>query len=374
MHIHAQFDSGNIIVLQAEKADDIRLKIQKDAHSDFHQWFHFNLQCDELIDHKITLVELDQTAYIDGWKDFTILASYDRDNWFRLPTDFNGSELTFSFLPEQPSIYFAYFVPYSFERHQDLLHACQIHDLVNLDIIGHSLDGRPLSLLTIGTESPTKKKIWLTARQHPGETMAEWFIEGLLYALLDPQNPFARSLLSDAVFYVIPNMNPDGSVRGHLRTNAAGINLNREWENPSLEKSPEVFAARQAMMDKGLNMYLDIHGDEALPYNFVSGCEGVPAYNTQMDKQQEIFKESLCRATPEFQTKYGYAIDAPNSANLTVASNWVGNHFKTLAYTVEMPFKDNAQLPDPEYGWNDVKSMKFGADTLQAIYHTLEYI
>ena len=35
-------------------------------------------------------------------------------------------------------------------------------------------------------------------------------------------------------------MNPDGSYRGHLRTNACGANLNREWKTPTLEKSPEV--------------------------------------------------------------------------------------------------------------------------------------
>ena len=36
-------------------------------------------------------------------------------------------------------------------------------------------------------------------------------------------------------------MNPDGSVLGNLRTNAAGANLNREWLQP-LERSPEVLA------------------------------------------------------------------------------------------------------------------------------------
>jgi murein tripeptide amidase MpaA len=30
-------------------------------------------------------------------------------------------------------------------------------------------------------------------------------------------------------FHIVPNMCPDGSVRGHLRTNACGANLNREW-------------------------------------------------------------------------------------------------------------------------------------------------
>lgn len=38
----------------------------------------------------------------------------------------------------------------------------------------------------------------------------------------------------------MPNVNPDGSIRGHLRTNAVGANLNREWKEPSLERSPEV--------------------------------------------------------------------------------------------------------------------------------------
>ena len=42
-------------------------------------------------------------------------------------------------------------------------------------------------------------------------------------------------------------MNPDGSWRGHLRTNAAGANLNREWASPSAERSPEVLAVRNAM-------------------------------------------------------------------------------------------------------------------------------
>lgn len=41
----------------------------------------------------------------------------------------------------------------------------------------------------------------------------------------------------------VPNMNPDGTWRGHLRTNAVGANLNREWEKPTLERSPEVTAA-----------------------------------------------------------------------------------------------------------------------------------
>lgn len=39
--------------------------------------------------------------------------------------------------------------------------------------------------------------------------------------------------------------------RGHLRTNACGANLNREWAHPTAERSPEVLAVSQAMKKTG---------------------------------------------------------------------------------------------------------------------------
>ena len=41
-----------------------------------------------------------------------------------------------------------------------------------------------------------------------------------------------------------------------------------EWMDPSEEYSPEVFSIRKEMHDLGCDMYLDVHGDEELPYNF----------------------------------------------------------------------------------------------------------
>ena len=37
------------------------------------------------------------------------------------------------------------------------------------------------------------------------------------------------------------------------------------------------------------------------------------------------------------------------------------------ALTLEMPFKDNADLPDPERGWSGARSRRLGADTLTAL-------
>lgn len=367
MKITCNFDSGNIDVIKAEHPADIQLAIRKDHNSDFYQWFHFRLHSQSTEPHTIRIVNVKDSAYPDGWKDYQAVASYDRENWFRVETQLVNEQLVITHYPEAESVYFAYFAPYSYERHMDLLHQAQSSGMAQIVELGETLDGRDMSMLLVGEPADGKKKIWITARQHPGESMAEWFVEGLLDKLLDEDDGVARTLLEKAVFYIVPNMNPDGSVRGHLRTNAAGVNLNREWQNPSMEKSPEVYLVRKQMLETGVDMLLDVHGDENLPYNFVAGAEGVPSYNAKMQQLETSFKNALLLVTPEFQTEFGYELDAPGQANLTIASTWVAEQFKCLSYTLEMPFKDNANLPDLAYGWSDVRSMKLGQDSLVAI-------
>lgn len=373
MKIFSNFESGSINVVKAESKDDIQLSIPNDNQSELHQWFHFRLESEAQQPHTIKLLDLANSAYPEGWNGYDVVASYDREEWFRIPSEFDGDTLTFTVIPENESMYFAYFAPYSYDRHQDLLHLAQSHYNCRLETLGHTLDNRDVSLLVIGDEDAVdneeapKKKIWVIARQHPGETMAEWFVEGLVQRLLDETDTVGRALLNKAVFYVVPNMNPDGSARGHLRLNAIGVNLNREWQTPSLENSPEVFYVREKMLATGIDMFLDIHGDEAIPFNFVAGSEGIPSYDARLENLENKFKQALLTVTPEFQDEHGYGKDKPGEANLTVASNWVGEQFKCLSYTVEMPFKDHNKHPDSLYGWSPERSVGFGHDTLAAV-------
>lgn len=372
MRISSNFDSGNIQVIRAEKEDDIQLSIRKDNQSDFYQWFHFKLDTTAMVAHKITLNGLKGSAYPDGWENYQPVASYDRQEWFRVDGKFDGEKLEIELSPEYDHVYLAYFAPYSYERHLDLLSWAQTSFDCKQVFLGETLDGRDISMLVIGSDAQdeteqAKKSIWITARQHPGETMAEWLVEGLLERLLDEEDGLARLLLDKAVFYVVPNMNPDGSVRGHLRTNALGMNLNREWQTPSMKLSPEVFLVKQEMRQKGVDLFLDMHGDEALPYNFVAGCEGNPNYSARLKQLEENFKQALLTATPEFQDVKGYEKDKPGEANLTVATNAIGHEFDCLAYTLEMPFKDNIELADPAFGWSPSRSKQLGKDVLLAI-------
>ncbi len=372
MYINSCFDSGNIHVVSLDDANNIQLNIVKDPGEEgFYQWFHFNFTAERDKSYRFSINNAGQASYVEGWKGYQVRASYDGEEWFCLPTDFDGQSLNFECELEQQQITLAYFAPYSYQRHLSLISWAQQQLDVELEHLGNSLDGRAMSLLTIGNPIHTKHKIWIFARQHPGESMAEWLVEGLLSTLLDSHNGNSRALLRDCVFYVVPNMNPDGAVRGHLRTNAAGINLNREWLNPSMEKSPEVFLVREKMLATGGDIFLDIHGDEAIPYNFVAGAEGIPSFDDNLLRLQNHFKKAFLASSAEFQDRHGYPIDEPGQANMTIATHWIAEQFKTLAYTLEMPFKDNNNLPDGFCGWSPERSQQLGTDLLSAIAQTL---
>ncbi|KIF82471.1 M14 family metallopeptidase [Noviherbaspirillum autotrophicum] len=370
INISQQFDAGAIEVLRADSPATIDLNLRKDSHADFLQWFYFRLQgaCGQ--ECVMRFLNAGQAAFTQGWENYQAVASYDRENWFRVPTTYDGQVLTVRHVPKRDSVYYAYFEPYSWERHLRLLGKVENVPFAHVERLGATVDGRDLDLAVIGNPDAAAK-VWIIARQHPGETMAEWLIEGMIDVLLDCANPFARKLLQHAALYIVPNMNPDGSVRGNLRTNAAGANLNREWVAPSMEKSPEVFLVKNKIHEVGCDLFLDIHGDESLPHVFVAGCEMLEGFSERQAAEQQVFIDSFKLASPDFQTEHGYEAGKYRADMLQLASKYIGHTFKCVSLTLEMPFKDNASLPDPEVGWNGARSARLGAAMLQPILHSI---
>lgn len=368
IRISSEFDAGNIECVSCDNPANIELNIRKDNQSDFYQWFYFRLTGANNTACTLHLLNASGAAYAGGWENYNAVASYDRDVWFRVPTRYKNDCLTIDVTPDQDSMYFAYFAPYSLERHSDLISHTLRSSLVQLNVLGSTVDGRDIECLTIGENSANKKHYWAIARQHPGETMAEWWMEGFLDRLLDEDDAVSRALLENIVFHVVPNMNPDGSFRGHLRTNAVGANLNREWAEPSEERSPEVFYVRREMERAGVDFCLDVHGDETLPYNFIAGTEGIEQWNDARNDVLIGFKKTLQTINPDFQIVNGYPPNLSGKANLSFCSNNIAHSFDCLAMTLEMPFKDTADTPQPDTGWSPERARALGASCLQAIY------
>lgn len=364
MKIHAAFDGGNIEVLSIE-AEQARLAIRPDTNAPYFQWFYFSVDGAKGVERELILTDVHNASYPDGWPDYQAVASYDRQHWFRVPTEFDGKHLIIRHNPEQTLTFYAYFVPYSYERYLDWL--ASIQSQCQLETVATSCEGRPLHLLTIGEPQAHKAKLWLIARQHAGEIMASWFMEGLLQKLLNSQDPHTKSLLQHAVIYVVPHMNPDGACRGHLRANARGIDLNRQWQNPSCTDAPEVFYVREKMQEIGVDFFLDVHGDESIPYVFLADALDNPSCSDQQRQWTESFQQALRQFSPDFQTEHGYVRHQFSAEQATLACNYVADAFKCLAFTLEMPFKDNRNLPDTQQGWSPQRSHLLAHAVVQAL-------
>lgn len=372
VQVSSAFDGGNIIVKDLTDPKNIRLDIAKDHQSDFYQWFYFRVTGPAGAPLRMVIENAGDAAYPKGWENYQAVVSHDLEHWHRVETDYDGKALTIHAETGAGSVYVAYFAPYPTGRHRKLIAQAGAITDAEVSVLGQTLDGRDMDLITVGEAGDGKRSLWITARQHPGETMAEWWMEGFLERLGEEEDEAVQTLREHAVLYLVPNMCPDGSARGHLRTNAAGVNLNREWGDPSMERSPEVFLVLEKMKETGLDFALDVHGDEALPYNFIAGTEGIPDWSNRLADLQQSFKQTYVESSNgEFQTKYGYPVNAPGKANLTICSNALAQHFDALAMTLEMPFKDNADMPNAEFGWSPTRAKQLGRDAVEAIVAVL---
>ncbi len=372
IEINAAFDSGNIEVLSIAGAE-ARLAIRRDRDSDFFQWFHFRVAGAGGRPLVLRLTGLARSAYPGGWQGYRAAVSEDRQYWGRAESAWDesadGGTLTIRYAPVGDLVWFAYFAPYSMERHHDLVARIARAPGFAHRSLGHSLEGQPIDCLETG-DGPVQ--VWLYARQHPGESMAEWWMEGALEALADPADPVGRALRARARLHLVPNCNPDGSCRGHLRTNAIGVNLNREWAQPSAARSPEVLAIRDSMDETGVDFAMDVHGDEAIAAVFLAGFEGIPSLQQAQLAGYHRYRAILKRRTPDFQTARGYPVSTPGKGNLTMSTSQLAERFGCVSMTLEMPFKDHDPLPCPAQGWSPERSKRLGRDCLAALLEWLE--
>ncbi|EPM69472.1 peptidase M14, carboxypeptidase A [Pseudomonas syringae pv. theae ICMP 3923] len=371
--ISSDFDSGNIQVLDSSDPARIRLAIRPDTQSAHFQWFHFKVDGLNVGQtYGLSLSNASESTFNSAWSGYNAVASYDHKHWFRVPSNFDGKALNFSLAAEQAQVWFAYFEPYSRERHEGLIEQAQTNAGMQVLATGKSIEGRDIQLLRKGDGSEGKRKIWFIAQQHPGEHMAEWFMEGVIERLQQKDDTVLQQLLASADLYLVPNMNPDGAFHGHLRTNAAGKDLNRAWQDSTEAQSPEVQFVRQQMEHYGVDMFLDVHGDEEIPQVFTAACEGNPGYTAHQRQLEERFRSRLSEVTVDFQTVYGYPRSAPGQANMNLAANAIGERYKCLALTLEMPFKDHDNAPDPLTGWSGKRSAQLGKDVLSVLAEMVE--
>jgi murein tripeptide amidase MpaA len=380
--IDARIPSGRIEVVSADDPRDIRLAVPKDPHCDLMGWYHFRASGVRGVDCRFSLVNAGESLkvrlanredYDDRWTNTGPVASYDRRHWFRLPATYDGMVFSFTHTPEHDLCYYGLWAPFPLDRDVDMIARAQVSPRVRLETLGHSVEGRAIDMLTIGEAGPGRKRCWVIARQHPSETQGGFFLEGMLDRLLDPSDPVATALLDRAVLYVVPNMNPDGTANGLSRSNALGVNLNREWVAPSRERSPEVLCVRDRMEATGVDFCIDCHADAELTCNFIWPSENVPTWTPERREPFAVFERHWAAASPDYEMGHPYPGGVPAQADLGMGWNWIGNRFpRALSVLLEQPFKDVSWRRTPETGWSPQRATRLGASFPIALLGVLD--
>jgi hypothetical protein len=224
----------------------------------------------------------DRPGAVPMGPDLRPVFSYDGESWrhFSAMTwDDAKKEATFRFTPEHDRVWLAHVPPYPHSRLQRLLGEIAQSPVARVEVIGRTVFGRDLHLITVTNTAradPARKTLWLQARQHAWEAGTSFVMEGALKFIVSDE-PRARALRDEFNFIFTPMIDPDGSATGQVRYNAHGYDLNRHWDlvdvndRTWLERIPETWYVKKAVLahlDAGrrIDLYLNLHNTETSEY------------------------------------------------------------------------------------------------------------
>lgn len=215
-----------------------------------------------------------------------------------------------------------------------------VQEKANTRVIGYSHENRPIYEIEIDETDASEPAgvLIIVSRLHPPEVpgflTSMFFLENLL-----SDSDLATEFRKHFVVKAYPMVNPDGVDLGHWRNNAAGNDLNRDWEHFN---QPETRAVRDALLplldtpNRKVYYGIDFHStNENIFYPIDEDVVTFPDNFTQ--RWQELIMED--NSDIEFSTEE-FPTDSP------ITKNWIYKTFGADAVTYEV--SDNMEIADME--------------------------
>lgn len=302
--------------------------------------------------------------------------SEDNQRWRQIETaayQAGAPLLRISLTPRTNRIWIAHVPPYTNQHLQRLLREFNKHPALHRQVVGRTMQGREMLLLTITDDRVTevqKKVIWLMFRQHSWEAGSSWAGEGALRFLL-AADPLAAEMRRTTIFKIFPLCDPDGVARGGVRFNAHGFDLNRNWDAVDETKMPEIAAQRKAILDwvdggRRVDLFLTLHNTETAEY-----LDGPPdtagRYRSLMER---LFKLLAANNTfaPSRQPRFAEASTTSDKPGRMTVIQGLYKDRRLPAFLIEQMITRHPKLgrqPTPE------DRRQFGADLVRAMWQTV---
>ena len=205
-----------------------------------------------------------------------------------------GNRLELKLVLTSGSLYVARLEPYRISDLERFLQRIRGHEAVRTEIIGHTVEGRELELVSVGRPD-APHHVLMRGRAHPWETGGNWLLEGLIESLLA-----SEADLDTLCLHVMPMANKDGVARGGSRFNQEGVDLNRKWDAPAdPELAPEnraleAWIERVAAAGRRLDLAMDLHNDNGGRLHVSRPERGAEAYLAHMARLEKALRQYTC--------------------------------------------------------------------------------
>ncbi len=290
VRFNTAFESGSLGKIEklGESEFRLHLKGQQDARGRNRQATWFSFRMDEVGGRELTLRFTsfkgeynDRPARSPTGEWYRPVFSDDGENWQPVAGaqwDEGADELTVTLRPRGNTVWMAHVPPYPHSRLLQVLAEVGRSPAARVEVIGKSVLGRDLHLVTVTDYSrpdAAKKVIWMQARQHAWEAGTSFLLEGAM-RFVTSDTPAARRLREENIFVFVPMINPDSVVLGEVRFNVNGYDPNRQWDEVDLrnktwlERNPEIWYVKKALLaqhrKQPVAIGLNLHNTEMNEY------------------------------------------------------------------------------------------------------------
>ena len=268
--IDFDFPGASLAYAQPLGGNTFQIALKDDTNATTKLWFSFRVR--EAQGRALTFYLVDAGTVDSHWAYRQPVVSTDEgQSWTRITdTAFDSTTFVFTYTATSNDDWVALSPAYSFSRHLSLMQELGTHpEVAAITEVGHTLGGEPLHHVEIRSQpAGTLPAIWAVARQHPGEPGGSYMMEGFLRWAVSA-DPEAVTLRDRTEIHAIPFLNPDGVLVGNQRVNLGGLDLNRQWANPTLSESPAIYWTQEA-----ITYYRDSGGETRILLDFHSAPTG----------------------------------------------------------------------------------------------------
>ncbi len=222
--------------------------------------------------------------------------SPDGNNWRPAEMELlDGDRLKLTLQMKADQMYVARLPPYRLSDLEKLLDEIRDNRLVAIMKIGETVEGRDLRMIRVGAQD-APHRVLIRARAHPWEPGGNWVVEGMIGRLLK-DDARARAYLKRYSVYIMPMANKDGVARGWTRFNAAGKDLNRNWDQPADPvHAPENHALEtwiESMIAQGRkpDLMIDFHNDQGGRLHISRPNVDLAQYLARMKRFESLLRE-----------------------------------------------------------------------------------